>query len=105
MVQTDIESLLDRTRAALRAGNLAEIPKLTAETEAALDRLPDDPAALAALATAAARNAACLTAALAGVRAARARLVEIGNLRRSIGYDGNGRRRDLAVASDPLRRL
>ncbi|MFT4149079.1 MAG: hypothetical protein QM656_02700 [Paracoccaceae bacterium] len=104
-MQSDLESLLDRTRAALRAGNLAALPALAEETRIALEALPRDPARLAGLAARAARNAACLEAAAAGLRAARTRLTEIGTLRRSIGYDGKGRRVDVPAPSGVVRRI
>lgn len=105
MQPSEIESILERTRVALRTGDLAALPALTSETEAALAHLPQDKATLAALSASAARNAACLSAAMSGLRAARARLAEIGNLARSMGYDGNGRRRELPVSSGVVRRL
>lgn len=85
--------LLDRSRAAVMAGDFDALAGLAAETDAALQRFrPRDGAELTSLVRKAAQNAAMLQAAAAGLRAARDRLREIGTLQRSIGYDGQGRR-------------
>ncbi len=98
--------LLDRTRAALIAGDLAALPALTVATEAALAGWrPANGAELTALAAAAERNARCLSAAGAGLRAARSRLAEIAAAGRSIGYDVEGRRVGLPAPATLARRF
>lgn len=98
--------LLDRTRLALLAGDLAALPDLAARTEAALQDLHlTDAGSVARIAQAAERNAACLNAAGAGLRAARQKLAEIGHLTRSVGYDGAGRRVGIGGPAELARRL
>ena len=99
-------ALLERTRAAVLSGDLVELSRLTPATESALAAYrPQDAAELAALASAAARNAQCLAAAGNGIRAARARLEDIAAARRNIGYDGEGRRIDIARPGTLARRF
>lgn len=88
-----LHHVLERTRVALVAGDLSALAGLAVETEAALSRLhPCDEAQLAVLATAAGQNARCLSAAAAGLAAARVRLAEIAAEGRALGYDGTGQR-------------
>lgn len=103
------EQLMDTladTRRALMSGDIAALAGLAAQTEAALDGyLPTDAEALAAVRHQAEGNAACLGAALAGLRAARARLAEIERLQTSMGYDDRGQRRSLSSPEGLARRL
>lgn len=96
MEHDDVGMLLDQMRAALMAGDLSALPGLTERTQAALTRVAageERPERrLSHLSHKAQRNAACLRAAIEGVRAARARLAEIATQGGSMGYDGNGRR-------------
>lgn len=104
-----LADLLDRTHQALRTGDLTTLAALAQDTEAAFGRL--DPAMttadLEALRHRALRNAACLTGALRGVRAARRRLAEIAAAGKGLGtYDRAGRLADpLAATGQMTQRL
>ena len=90
-----IESLLDDTRRAILAGELAALPALGADLAAAIETLPPTDAASAqAIRAKAERNLACLDAASHGVRAARRRLAEIRQATAGtvVVYDDQGRR-------------
>lgn len=94
------------TRRALMSGDIAALAGLVAQTEAALDGyVPADAEALVAIRHQAEGNAACLSAALSGLRAARVRLAEIARLQTSIGYDDKGQRRNLSSPEGLARRL
>lgn len=102
-----LEMILDRSRAALAAGDLAALAGLAAETEAALAAARQGDRALAArLAEKARRNERLLAAALAGVRAARRRAQELTDRGRFSTYDAGGRRAQPGLAAAaPARRL
>jgi hypothetical protein len=87
------EQLLDATRAALLAGDLAALAPLAERCEQLLaGGLPRDPAGLGRIAAKADRNAALLTAAARGVASARRRVAELSGGARFLTYDSAGRR-------------
>lgn len=102
-----LETILDRGRAALTAGDLAALAGLAAETEAALAAAGRCDRALALrLAGKARRNERLIAAALAGVRAARRRAQELTDQGRFSTYDAGGRRGQPGLAAGtPARRL
>lgn len=102
----DLGGILGETRRALMAGDMAALADLTLRTEQALAVFrPQDAGTLGALRLQAEGNARCLGAALAGLRAARARLAEIARLNSTIGYDDRGQRRSLSAPEGLARRL
>ncbi|NGM44384.1 hypothetical protein G5B31_02405 [Rhodobacter sp. SGA-6-6] len=102
-----LETILDRSREALAAGDLAALAGLAAETEAALADAGCCGRALAGrLAEKARRNERLIAAALAGVRAARRRAQDLTDQGRFSTYDAGGRRGQPGlVAATPARRL
>lgn len=105
-MQDDLGAALADTRKALMTGDIAALADLTLRTEQALgDFMPEDAAALEVLRRQAEGNARCLSAALAGLRAARTRLTEIARLNTTIGYDDRGQRRSLSAPEGLARRL
>jgi hypothetical protein len=100
---TPLETLLDQTREALLAGNLAALSGLDAQIAAAADALPPlDPAAARRVQRKAERNARLLLAAGRGLRAARDRTTEIVSGPRLATYDAQGRK---AALTGPARAL
>lgn len=92
----DLEALLSAMRADLRRGDYARLETNSAELEASLaglEALPKD--VLLRVRRAAEGNAACLAAAMQGVRSARRRLGEIASASRGEAYDAQGRRHAL----------
>ncbi|MEY4696962.1 MAG: hypothetical protein RIT14_1390 [Pseudomonadota bacterium] len=102
-----MEAALGRLRAALRAADFAALEGITTEIAALTGQIGRgaDPAALRRIARLAEANAACLTAAGRGIRAARRRLAELGAGRRLVTYDGAGQRQDRAAEGVPRRRV
>lgn len=102
-----LETILDRSREALRVGDLPALAGLAAETGAALAAAGGCDRALAGrLAAKARRNERLLAAALAGVRAARRRAQELSDQGRFSTYDAGGRRGQPGLAAGlPARRL
>ena len=99
-----LERLLSAIRADLRKGNFARLETYCRELEAALAGLGALPLpVLLRIRQAAQGNAACLSAAMSGLRAARQRLDEIGAATRGATYDAQGRRHALARTERPLR--
>jgi hypothetical protein len=97
-----IETLMDDLRASVRTADFNRIAGLTDQIVAALDGWDreQDPAKLRNLRAKAEINAALLSAALRGVRAARRRVEE--TRRVAVGlqtYDSKGRRSNAASAS------
>lgn len=101
---SDLESLLDATRAALLAGDLDGLAGLTRQLEAALAGAALSPADLAALQLRASHNARLIAAASRGVRAARRRLAEVTACQGLVTYDAAGRRDVVAAPALPVRR-
>ncbi len=105
-MQDGLDQVLIRTRQALMSGDFGALAGLVAETESALTAFsPADSEAVIAIRGQAEGNATCLSAALAGLRAARARMVEIDRMRTTIGYDDKGQRRSLGGPEGLARRL
>lgn len=101
---TDLEAILDDSRAALLAGDMARLADLA--DALAVAEPPSDPAALHRLRQKAERNAQLLAAALKGIRAARRRLQDLTGQGRSSTYDAQGRRGEIGAAPlPPARRL
>ena len=97
---TELEELLDQTRTALMAGDLAGLAVLAERTERLPVALPrTDPATAERLRGKAERNARLLQAAARGIRAARQRITEIGNAPVLSTYDNRGRRELVAAPS------
>jgi len=95
-----LDDLLDRTHAAVIAGDMAALAALAPQVEAMLDALPPPDAATGErLRRKADRNAALLQAAARGVRAAEARLVEILAGPTLTTYDARGRKAAIAALS------
>ncbi|QYK41589.1 MAG: hypothetical protein KF887_00110 [Paracoccaceae bacterium] len=94
-----VERMLDLVHVALITGDLAALPSLAAEIEAAVPGEVPIPAAMAGrLRAKADRNARCLEAAGRGLRAARKRLSDITAARGGLStYDGSGQRHVLAA--------
>ncbi|AZB53848.1 hypothetical protein EBL89_00390 [Cereibacter sphaeroides] len=107
MVSDPLDSLLDEIRRTVSAGDLAALPGLETRLAEALERLPPEPARLAALRRKAEGNLACLAAAARGVRAARRRLEEIRQAASGtvVVYDGHGRRAETRPEAAPRHRL
>jgi hypothetical protein len=81
--------ILDAVHGALRRGDYAALPSLTAAMEAAVEDLdPMRPDEVRALRTKLERNAACLLAAARGLRAAKRRLAEIAQARAGLSTYG-----------------
>ncbi|MDT8857998.1 hypothetical protein RNZ50_23790 [Paracoccaceae bacterium Fryx2] len=98
---TTLERHLDAMHAAVLAGDLATLTPLGAEVEALVEQIGGiaDDALIQRLRQKAGRNAACLLAALNGLRAARRRIGEVKAVRAGMAtYDGQGRR--ISVAAD-----
>jgi hypothetical protein len=94
---TPLEDLLDRTHAALLAGDLAALSGLDERLAAAAEALPAPSLATARrLQRKAERNARLLQAAGRGLRAARARMAEIATGPGLATYDAQGRKAALA---------
>ena len=92
-MSTQLEALLDQTRDALIAGDLADLSNLAAKVEVMAAALPqlDQPTA-DRLRQKADRNARLLQAAQRGIRAARQRINEINAGPSLSTYDARGRR-------------
>lgn len=91
---TQLEALLDQAAAALLAGDLAALVRLTPEIEAARIA-PSDRAGAERLQWKAQRNARLLEAASRGVKAARLRMVEITRGPTLTTYDARGHRAEI----------
>lgn len=101
-----IAGLLDRQFDALIRGDLAGLEESGHGLAAAITRIDASPsqAEIGAIQERAARNAACLAAALRGVRAARRRLEEIAAAGKGLDtYDAFGRRTAEGMGPDRLR--
>jgi hypothetical protein len=104
--KTGIEAVMDRLYAAVRVGDLAALPDLAMEVEAALAGFDasGDPALLERVQAQAARNASCLEAAGRGLRAARRRMEAIAAATGGMQiYDGRGHPKRIAIAQPALR--
>ena len=99
----DLEVILDDSRAALLAGDMARLADLAAALADASP--PAEPAALRRLRRKAERNAQLLAAALKGIRAAQRRLQDLTGQGRSSTYDAQGQRAEIGTAPPPARRL
>tara|TARA_R110002096_G_scaffold329093_2_gene523219 strand:- start:1726 stop:2070 length:345 start_codon:yes stop_codon:yes gene_type:complete len=101
-----LEEMLDRTNAYLRAGDFLAAAGLTDATESALDDLGglDDPKRAERLRRLAARNARSLKAAAKGIRAARRRMAEVMAAQAGLQtYDGQGQTKLIAPRPGTLR--
>lgn len=104
----ELDHSLDRLRAALRRGDLAELALAATAIEAQLTALdqPPDEAILHRLRGKAERNLKLLEAAARGLRAARHRLQEIAAGGRGLStYDMRGQRADLGAGGSIGRRV
>ena len=102
---TPLEALLDQAAAALLAGDLAALARLTPEIEAARIASPDR-ASAERLQAKAQRNARLLDAASRGVKAARLRVTEITRGPTLTTYDARGFRSEIAPPGlTPARRV
>ncbi|WP_395540521.1 hypothetical protein [Neotabrizicola sp. sgz301269] len=99
----ELESLLDSARDALLAGDILKLAALADALEAAAS--PREPAALRRSRDKAARNAALLSAAMKGLRAALRRAEELTQPDRFSTYDSSGRRGALLASTAPVRRV
>ncbi|MCU0826869.1 MAG: flagellar biosynthesis protein FlgN [Tabrizicola sp.] len=100
-----LEDLLDRTRDALLAGDLAALATLAPEVETETDSLRPLPEADARrLRLKADRNARLLQSAARGLRAAQERLVQITTGPTLTTYDARGRKAVLSDAPNPVLR-
>ncbi len=99
-----LETLLDAVHAALRAGDFAGLPALTAALVALADTaLPRDAAAMQGLRHRLQRNDACLEASARGLRAARRRMAEIAAARAGLQtYTQGGQRRQIGAPQGTL---
>ena len=99
-----METLLDAVHAALRAGDFAGLPALTAAVQALdLDALPRDAATLRAVQRKLVRNDACLQASARGLRAARRRMTEIAAARAGLQtYTQSGSRQPIGQSPGAL---
>ncbi len=103
---TALEDLLDQTRDALLAGDLAALAQLGPLVEAQTDSPPRlDAAAARRLRTKADRNARLLQAAGRGINAARERLADITTGPTLTTYDARGRKAAFAAAPVALGRF
>lgn len=101
----ELESLLDQAAAALTAGDLAALARLTVEIEGARIA-PADRASAERLHAKARRNARLLEAATRGVKAARLRMTEITRGPTLTTYDARGHKAQIAASSfAPARRV
>ena len=92
-MQTDdpaLSLILDAVHGALRRGDYAALPALTAAMDEAAGTLePMEPGAVRALQAKLERNAACLLAAARGLRSAKRRLAEIAQARTGLSTYGS----------------
>ena len=95
-----LETLLDQAAAALMAGDLAALARLTPGIEAARIA-PPDRASAERLQAKARRNARLLEAATRGVKAARLRMTEITRGPTLTTYDARGHKAEIAPP-DPI---
>ena len=102
-----IETILDETHAALRAGNLPRLAELSEQAELALANISSCERALAErLKRKAERNERMIAAAVKGVKAARLRARELTAKGRFSTYDSGGRRDQVGLpAQGPSRRV
>jgi hypothetical protein len=103
----DLMSLLDDMRGAVVAGNYAQLSALLpALSEAEQTIQPQDMGQLAALRAKAAQNAACLDAAISGIKSARRRMTEIAKAEAGLTtYDREGAKATLLSAPPKSRRV
>ena len=88
----ELETILDRTHAALMAGDIAALASMAADAEAALAALGRcDKATAARLADKARHNEQLIGAGVKGVRAAQRRAQELTDRGRFSTYDSDGR--------------
>lgn len=99
-----IAEVLDRVREALRSGRYSDLEGADADLEVSMQSLPAlDAASLARLRRKAEENAACLLAAIRGIRAARRRVAEITEIVGGLGtYDSRGHRGGTRAATGRL---
>lgn len=98
-MQMLLDDLLDQTRDALIAGNLAALADLAPKVEALAECLPQiDRQSADRLRRKADRNAKLLLAATRGVRSAQQRLSEIAAGTSLVTYDVRGRRETLSAS-------
>jgi hypothetical protein len=102
---TTLETLLDQTRDAVLAGDIAALADLAPQVEAEAGDLPRlDASAVRRLQEKAARNAQLLQAATRGIRAAQDRLEEISSGPTLTTYDARGKRAAIAPPSPAMPR-
>ncbi len=102
-----LETILDETLAALKAGDLPGLSDLSERAEAALAaQSPCDAVLAGRLLSKAQRNERMITAAMKGVKAARQRVQDLTTTGRFSTYDAGGHRDQVGVApSLPSRRV
>jgi hypothetical protein len=101
---TALETLLDQTRDAVLAGDIAALADLAPQVEAEAGDLRLDASAVRRLQEKAARNAQLLQAATRGIRAAQDRLEEISSGPTLTTYDARGKRAAIAPPSPAMPR-
>ncbi|MDM7931836.1 hypothetical protein [Tabrizicola sp.] len=95
-----LEDLLDQTRDAVLAGDIASLARLAPQVEAVVNGLPQlDAKTAEGLREKAKRNVKLIKAASRGVRAAQARMVEITSGPTLTTYDALGRKKAIAPLS------
>ena len=100
-----LETFLDTSTQALKAGSLADLTALSDQAEAALNAAGKPDAAVARrLRDKAMRNQALILAALKGVKAARQRARDLASAGQFSTYDAAGQRNQVGEASLPLGR-
>lgn len=106
-MQNDLMSVLDEMREAVVTGNYTQLSTLLpALSEAEKTIQPQDMAQLAALRAKAAQNAACLDAAISGVKSARRRMAEIAKAEAGLTtYDREGAKATLSSVLPKSRRV
>jgi predicted oxidoreductase len=106
-MQNDMNTLLDDMRDAVVVGNYGKLSELLpALTEAEKLLQPQSMAEMAALRARAAQNAACMDAAISGIKSARRRLTEIAKAEAGLTtYDREGGKATLSSAQPKSRRV
>ena len=100
---TPLETLLSEIGTATAKGDFARLSSISSMLETVF--IPSDPATLLRSARIAQQNAALLSAAANGVRAAQRRLMELRVGPRLTTYDGHGKKSDLPTAQTGTRRF
>ena len=104
----ELESLLDGEAAAIRAGNLSDLPRLASAKHALLHSLGKeqgiDATRIAGIRAKAARNAELLSAAARGVKSALSAIADARSGRDLATYDRHGHRNALSGAPRMIER-